>query len=83
VGNGSQETGMDLSINITTPVVNIYQTDLTPVLDRLASLEMRFVELASLVASLVDEGSDREAAKALAVEITARARTLRDAIPST
>ncbi len=74
---------MDLSINITTPVVNIYQTDLTIVLDRLTTIEMRLSELAALVASLVDEGSDREAAKALAIDVAARARTLRDAIPST
>lgn len=48
---------------------------------RLRHIESQLADLSSLIASLVDEGSDRAAAKALAVDVQARAKALQDAIP--
>lgn len=38
-------------------------------------------ELKTMVAALVDEGSDKAAAKALAVQVAAKTKALQDAIP--
>jgi hypothetical protein len=47
----------------------------------LKALDEKVDTLLLLVAALVDEGSDRTAAKALAVDVKARTEALRNALP--
>lgn len=48
---------------------------------RFQQLDEKVDTLLLLVAALVDEGADREAAKALAVDVKARTEALRNALP--
>jgi hypothetical protein len=47
----------------------------------LKALDEKVDTLLLLVAALVDEGADREAAKALAVDVKAKTEALRNALP--